>query len=1763
MTTTTPGPARVDTGGIFAGGAPGPETLAEIWALCDAGLFVQAHERTRAFGPLARWRWSAGAMAVAARLAQHLGAPRLGLRLAVAAHRRDPGDPRAAVVYGYLLHQHRGPYALWSWARKAALNTGATDQDRAEIVGLRATAAGELRDFEKAAELIDEAERLAPGSAEIAEMRASLLEEEDRYAEAAAVATTALRENPGQRRVAQLSAHLLLLEGRRAEALDVLVQAQARFESAGVSLRLAGLYVEDERHEDAERCLDRAEQLSPLIEPAAREALALGRADCAYRRGDFERARALLGGVENPFFAAFRERLLHPEDHRRRKLDVPFVRQHDRTCAPATLAAIARFWSRSDEHLEIASAICYDGTPDHRERAWADENGWITREFRVTWDAVVALIDRGVPFVLSTYGTTAGHAQAVIGYDVLRRTVIVRDPFHYDLAEGIADRLFEAQAPTGPRGLALVPASEGARLEGLELPEADLYDHLHRLQRALFRHDRAAAAAALADLAGAAPDHRLVHAGRRTLAVYDEDRAALLACAEAQLRTYPTAFSAAVETVVAMRATATRGERIARLEELVRKSADPIFLELLAEELSADDRSHARARRLAERAVLRGRTRAESHGLLGSLFWERQELDLGLELFRFAACLRDRDEGAAQRYALAARIRGRADEALRFARERAARHGARSHAPIFTLARVLDLFDRTAESMAVLEEAIAARPDDAALALAATAPLANGGQIARARELLARAEGKSPPVAWGRAAAVLATYDATPEEQLAAWRRVLEREPLAVDAHGTVAALLEILHGRDEARRHLAAARAAFPHSHPLGQLWIAWLAKDDPAMREAELRRLLEVEPDDAWALRELALHLGAQRRFDEAFALCEQARLRDPLDTREALVRGHLELLRGHAEAAREAFRAALDRSPDAVLAIANLLVLASTREERDAEVGALARRLVERGVGGAGFLTWYENALPLADPARLDALVEEIRSARPELPAAWSIAARQHLSCDRLEEAWSVAREAAERFPLSAEAWSDLAQIASARSAAFARGGPRPPGASPSAPGSSAGAPDDAEEELRARKRAHETSPFHVPAAHALALCYERLGRGAEARAVLERMAAREPGNVPIALFLASLERSAGQKEAARDRVRRVLRHAPTSMEALTLFHNLGVDLGDPESAVRLARENIAASPESPALHLALARLLLARSLVEDASRELDEALALDPFSIEAREQKAYALAAMGRFDDAEAACAPLEGEEAPMELLGRAAWVKAVRGDADLAIAAMRAAVARHPSFAWGFRKLAAWHGERYDHAAQVECLRELVKIAPDDGAAHAELGVARIALGAREAARRSFERALTLANEDPQPAKELFDLQIDDGDLEGAERSMRLLRRNAPPLAALAEVEIGLRRGDEDRAIAAFRRVCVLPDAPSGIVLAARRRLVWGGLGERAQREMEDLCGDPAVHQAIAATWARTSLLRGDGVLDRRLDALDPTAPGARSAALGALTHHVTKRERFRLFRWLLRRRTWMKGHADLWSGAASALVACDLPRIAAIWLSGCPLDGTDSPAAWAAIARTLRAVGKPGRAIAASRRARLAGAGPNESYHRAWLAFDAALAADDARASRLLAAVNEPGLDPPEQAVVRAARAMLHFRALPPPRRRGAFREAETELDEICDALGKFRGGVLCARRARLRIARDVRMLSAWGWAAGSWAAGWGALAVVAAYVAYLAPSTQGWLLGALVLLVLFPHARERSWPPTFELSPARIPDAGPESASRAPQEAP
>ena len=192
--------------------------------------------------------------------------------------------------------------------------------------------------------------------------------------------------------------------------------------------QLARLQTELGLHDEARRSIERFAELAPLLDKHTEQWLHPQRADAAYLCGDYAAALHHSQLSESPFHKIVADRMQAAgEDAARVLLPLGFVRQHHMTCAPATLTLVSRFWQMPVNHLSVVEAICYDGTPARSERDWAEKHGWLAREFCVTWEDTVKLIDRGIPFTLTTVEPGNAHLQAVIGYDSRRGTILARD----------------------------------------------------------------------------------------------------------------------------------------------------------------------------------------------------------------------------------------------------------------------------------------------------------------------------------------------------------------------------------------------------------------------------------------------------------------------------------------------------------------------------------------------------------------------------------------------------------------------------------------------------------------------------------------------------------------------------------------------------------------------------------------------------------------------------------------------------------------------------------------------------------------------------------------------------------------------------------------------------------------------------------------------------------------------------------------------------------------------------------------------------------------------------------------------------------------------------------------------------------------------------------------------------------------------------------------------------------------------------------------
>ena len=521
------------------------EPFATVRTLYERGMCLAAWEVGQGEGPLESWKGT-GPRVLAGRMAQRLGAPRLGALLHLLAYRAEPTHPEAQYYYVWRVLERRGPLVAWRERRRlGAPRTGASG-DAADYYGQCGQILAALRDFERASSCLERAEAAMPERLYTSMEWSQLYNLQDRYEEALKAAQRGLAMGDGGYPPAVLTtAQCLMLLNRDDEALDLLRTWGAEAQHGETIAFLSRLLLKHRMLDEAEQALVRYEALTPLKERGTRDWFIQTRAELAILRGDYRSALGHMEQANHPYYRGIGESLRAfqrdrgADPPRRVEHRVAFVRQHYHTCAPATLSAISAFWNRPAEHLAVAEEICYDGTPAHSERRWAEENGWRVREFRVDWASATALLDRGIPFTLTIADATAGHLQAVIGYDEALGTLLARDPGIPDTVEMLAAEVMRQQRSMGPRGMAMVPSDQLHLLDGLELPEADVYDRYHALQVALQEHDRAGAVRCYEGLVATHPEHRLTLAARGALGRYDANPHEALAAVDALLRLYP------------------------------------------------------------------------------------------------------------------------------------------------------------------------------------------------------------------------------------------------------------------------------------------------------------------------------------------------------------------------------------------------------------------------------------------------------------------------------------------------------------------------------------------------------------------------------------------------------------------------------------------------------------------------------------------------------------------------------------------------------------------------------------------------------------------------------------------------------------------------------------------------------------------------------------------------------------------------------------------------------------------------------------------------------------------------------------------------------------------------------------------------------------------------------------------------------------------------------------------------------------------------
>ena len=1389
---------------------PTEAQLAPVQALYDQGLFQQAYQVAGSLGPLHQWTGTRGRL-LAGRLARHLGADKLGTRQVLLAWRHDPDDWTARVFFLWTLGTMRGPAALWRRLKQFGDPPEGDRSVRAEVYSLRARAAFMLRDFERADYWLDEADRVNPESAWLASERSYRLEAEDRYEESLEVAQEALRVHPGNWALIDRVGRVLQLSGRDDTALEHLRASIPQNESPYLAAVLFALELELQLYDDALLTLDSVDARAPLADVDYRRWLAANRTFCHYSLG--RHAEAVIWARQmgdDEFSRKFAERLeIPPPEASRVELPVGFVRQHHLTCVPATLATLGRYWGKRTEQLEVAEAICYDGTPGHSERNWASSNGWVAREFKVTLPAARLLLKRGVPFALVTEHPGTSHEQAVIGHDDYRESLLIRDPYFRNKSEILADASLKQQASTGPRGMAMVPAESAALLDGIDLPEADLYDIYHQVLLSLDRHDRDAAITARQQLDGLAPGHRITLQARRAIAFYDANSHEQLAAVDELLRLFPDNVNLQLSRLQTMRTLSRREDRLAVLREAcAKKKSEPLLWQEFAGELAQDSREHRAALRWLHRAERHRHGDASALLIRGNIEWAQGRFEEACELYRFAACLNDKSEYFATTWFKASRWLKQTSEAMGFLARRFHRDGKRSSYPARTLVWAHMELDQTVEAFSSLENALALRPQDGVLKLFACDQYTNSGDLQRAETLLEEARGMTSVGASARSAAAIANQKGELQRALDLWRDVLAAEPLAMDAYRSIAFLLSERESRTAALSFLAAACGRFPFYVPLHELHLTWLRDESPPEYEQAARDLLDHHSENAWVRRELALSLVAQNRFEEAHRELDIAVQLDPNDPASFGVRGKCFARESRQAEARAQYRECLQRSIDDGFAMRELLGQCATPEQRGEALSFIQAELIRQTTFGQGILEFADLALPFLAPEQLLSLLQQAQTERSDLWQAWSALINHMVAMKRTDEALAVARNATERFPLAARLWFDLACVHRARL--------------------------EHSEQLAALEQARQISPTWSYVSRQLAEALQWCGRLQEAKVVVEQTVARSRHDAFNRGMLADLLWKSGDKEKALKELRESVLLEPGYEWAWSQLEEWGQEMKQPHLRRDLAEELTRRRPGEARSWWLLANALNETDELNRCLECLDKATERNPRFVAAWRSRATALANAGRYDDALAACRPAALDPAPPELLATAALVHAKRQDLPAAIREMRAVLADHPNIQWGWRELASWHYQRQEYTLAAQAAETISKLNPFDAIPIGFAADLKLREGKRADALKDFARAFDTDSSYTFAGFKLLELQVENKDWKAARQTLVRLQPHVKEARILErEMILEIAAGNRTAVWPLVRRLCSSADDDADVFADVAALLQKHKLGKAA------------------------------------------------------------------------------------------------------------------------------------------------------------------------------------------------------------------------------------------------------------------------------------------------------------------------------------------
>ena len=1115
---------------------------------------------------------------------------------------------------------------------------------------------------------------------------------QDNYQEARNQINKALEHDHNLLHAIRIKAHLLHMSNCAQEAIATLQAHQNKCQSVPLLSQLAYYLIQSSEYSQAKQTIATLEQLFPFESKETR-AISNGlHADLLCAQQDYEAALPYIE-AQKGFWGSVGKNIRENKFRnnakgKRHVLDVPFVRQDHKTCAPASITSVASYWQVDYCQDAIVEAICYDGTPAIDERHWLETEDWHCIEFEMRFETIKQLVDLGIPILLATVEPGSAHLQVLVGYDESMNSYLLRDPSHPRLTELLAEAAQQYYASSGPRCMVMLPSDKAPLIKGIHFEAKQHYDHYYAFAFAIDKQSRNEVYEAYKKLKTLDQDHRLALCAKRELAMYDRDDAGELAALDQLLERYPDDINLQLRKIDLM---SSIGSHTATLDYLARLE-DRLGLHYqirsrFVAELRHDQRHHATVEKLFRKLLKVHSTDSRTLHEYASFLWNTERRTEAYELYRFLTCLEDKVEYYAENYFKAARFFRQTDDALTFLRDRYERLSQLSQAPARSLYNALYHLDREQESLAVLEESIKADPGNIEQILFTAQQYMLLGRHQDAEDLIVRAEPDAGIVQILELRAELKEHQCERHTALEIYRQLLAYDALNRTANAAVLRLELETGENDNALQFINQQLAKFPGNYSLLKLKLNCLSntEDELAERIKVLHELLSQHPDDGWPYAELADSLLCQHKHDQALSFAQQSIARDPGSAHFHIQLGEVYFAREEFDQAKNSFRKAITRSCDSTDAMDLLLQCVFDVESVRNELSFIKHQLLEQVSFGQGILHFHEIGSRWLTNSDLEEFLLLAKQQRPDLWQSWVAFARYQRDEGNLDCGLNTIDHAIDRFPLLAVLHSEKADFHSLNG--------------------------DFQKAETSLQESWTLSPRWAQTPQKLADVFEQQGKIKQAIECIKKGIHRDPNSAILHGYLADLLWKNSQPEQAIQSIQQAVNLSPAYNWAWQQLHAWSQTQGQQIDVLEQIKHRRKSHPNSESL------LNIQVSLENEPQTKatlLKDYIDANPFTLSVVVMAIDAFCELQDYQTALSLCEnPSQTNIAPSSLRAAKARILRAQGRWQDSIDLIEEIVSDDHNFYEGWRQLVLWAEEMDRKEQVVNALNECRRIHPNN------------------------------------------------------------------------------------------------------------------------------------------------------------------------------------------------------------------------------------------------------------------------------------------------------------------------------------------------------------------------------------------------------------------------------------------------------------------